>query len=81
MNAVEVSAGNSEKIKCPLVKVVNNQGIIVMHFAVLRGRCTDGSLIIQEQGQRTGPTTKALILEKEGGWRIIEDHTKKRGKK
>lgn len=76
---------DEEEIKCPLVMVANNYGVIVMKNVALRGMCENGSPVVQKQGQQPGsPTTEALIIEKDFGWRIVEQtekHTKKKDKK
>ncbi len=71
-----------EIIKCPLVAVIDPRNIITMHNVVLRGVCEDGSPVIQVPGQnqQRGPT-KALILEKNSGWRIYQQTQKRGGKK
>ncbi|MFA4880947.1 MAG: hypothetical protein WC650_04985 [Candidatus Doudnabacteria bacterium] len=68
-----VSKKKTEKtIKHPLVMVVDPRNIVVMKNAILRGKCNDGSPIIQVQGQGPpGTTTKALIIEKNQGWTIL----------
>ena len=71
-----------EIIKCPLVVVIDPRNIITMKNVVLRGVCEDGSPVIQVQGQdqQRGPT-KALILEKNSGWKIHQQtQSKKRVK-
>ncbi|TSC52625.1 MAG: hypothetical protein CEO40_211 [Parcubacteria group bacterium LiPW_72] len=45
-----VLAKDKEEIKCPLVMVANELGVIVMKNVALRGVCDDGSPIIQKQG-------------------------------
>jgi len=70
-----------EETKCSLVKVVNEYGIVVMQNVILRGKCYDGSPIIQKPGQKLdSPTKEALIIEKNGKWRVLtQNHNGKRG--
>ncbi|MDD5627178.1 MAG: hypothetical protein PHW01_04205 [Patescibacteria group bacterium] len=74
-----------EIIKCPWVTVVDPRNIIVMKNVVLRGVCEDGSPVIQVPGQdqQRDPKglTKALILEKNSGWRILQQTQSKKGDK
>lgn len=81
MGAIVLTKDEVEEIKCPLVMIADEYGIVKMKNVTLRGVCNDGSPIIQEQGQqRAGSVTKALIIEKKKGWTILPQNTK-RGKK
>lgn len=82
MGTAAVSTNKKEAIKCPFVTVLNKDGIVVMRDVILRGECSDGSPLIQKQGQQPGkPTMEALIIEKAGGWTVTKVSNKIKGKK